>query len=297
MKRILELAVPGLVGVLMMGAGVGLLPAGGANPIEEPTPVPEPTPADPAAEGGTGEGQPAEDQPAGGESAEDQPAEGEAKGDPETAAAAPAVDCAVLKCVALTFDDGPSPDYTPRVLDTLVSEGVPATFFMQGSNLRAYPEVAEQVAQTPGMQIANHTVTHPDLTGVNDERLRTEIGGQADEIERVTGKRPTVLRPPYGLQDETVDKAAAELGHAVVLWDVDTQDWQESDPAIVNETVAEQVRTGSIVLMHDVHATSPTALPQMVRSLKEQGYTLVTVSELLGDPEPGKVYENRVDPA
>lgn len=283
MKRILELAAPGLVGVLMMGAGVGVLPAGGSVQTEEaapaPTPAAEPTPGEPAPE--------------------EKPADGEAGGEPEaeTAAAAPAIDCAVLKCVALTFDDGPSPEYTPRVLDTLVSEGVPGTFFMQGSNLKAYPEVAKQVAQTPGMEIANHTATHPDLTGVNDERLRAEIGGAADELEKITGKRPVALRPPYGLQDETVDKAAGEHGQAVVLWDVDTQDWQESDPAAINQTVTEQVQAGSIVLMHDIHASAPSALPQMVRSLKDQGYTLVTVSELFGSPEPGKVYENGAEPA
>ena len=279
MKRILELMVPGLVGVLMMGAGVGVLPVGGAAQTEETLP----TPTAPVAE-------PSSDVSA----SEEEPVDGKAGDEPgiETAAAAPAIDCAVLKCVALTFDDGPSPEYTPRVLDTLVSEGVPGTFFMQGSNLKAYPEVAKQVAQTPGMEIANHTATHPDLTGVNDERLRAEIGGAADDLERVTGKRPVALRPPYGLQDETVSKVAGELGQAVILWDVDTQDWQESDPAAINQTVTEEVQAGSVVLMHDIHASAPSALPQMVRSLKEQGYTLVTVSELFGKPEPGKVYEN-----
>lgn len=260
MRRIAELVVPGAVGVLLMAGGLGLTGAEDAGAH-----APDPTPAAPA---------PAPEPPSD-----------------------PVIDCAVLKCVALTFDDGPSAEHTEGVLQTLTDHEVPATFFMQGPNLTANPDIARKVAETPGMEIGNHTMTHPDLTGVTSGRLREEITGGADRIEEITGTRPTVMRPPYGLTNDAVAQAAREDDQSVILWDVDTEDWRGPEPGAVLDTVHEQVKPGSIVLMHDVHGAGPSALPEMIDGLKADGYTLVTVSELIGSPEPGTVYDARVDAA
>lgn len=268
MKRYFSLAVPAVVAVSLMVSGFGAQgeTAGAARPVAkgsptapaDPTPRPEPTP----------------------------------KPEPAPEAAEATVDCAVLKCIALTFDDGPSPQYTPQVLQVLTRHHVPATFFMQGPSLKAYPDVAKQVADTPGMEIGNHSMTHPDLTGVSADRLTTEIVGAADLIEQTTGKRPSIMRPPYGSQNETVREAAGADGQAVILWDIDTLDWSSGDPVAVAKEVQDNAAPGAIALMHDVHAASPQALDGMVADLKNRGFTLVTVSELIGKPEPGELYEH-----
>lgn len=258
----MDLAVPGVIGVMLMGVGIGV-----SDPVAETAPQ------------AAAAGAPVVAAP------EPAPAPG------------PAIDCAVLKCVALTFDDGPSPEHTEALLATLESAGVPATFFVQGVNVRAYPEIAKKIVETPGMEIANHSATHPDLTGVDDQRLHEEIVGNADAIEQATGVRPTLLRPPYGLEDADVERVARESGQGIVLWDIDTEDWRDPGPEGVAAAIHDQVRPGSIVLMHDVHASSPEAMPRVITELKQQGYTLVTVSELIGTVEPGTVYTDRADPA
>ncbi|WP_051215276.1 polysaccharide deacetylase family protein [Granulicoccus phenolivorans] len=202
------------------------------------------------------------------------------------------VDCSVDKCVALTFDDGPGP-YTQRLLNTLTSKGARATFFTQGAGLRNYPGVARQIVNTPGMEIANHTLTHPSLPGLSESQIRQEIAGNHDLIQSTTGARSTLFRPPYGARNSTVDRIAGESGEAVILWSVDTLDWQSRNAAAVRAVVNRDTRNGSIVLMHDIHSTTVDAVPGIVDDLQGQGYTLVTVSELLGSPVPGRVYTQR----
>ena len=202
------------------------------------------------------------------------------------------VDCSSAKCIALTFDDGPGP-HTARLVGMLTSKGARATFFMQGVMIRANPSLARQVANTPGMEIANHSSTHPQLTRVSSTRLYTEIAGTHALIKEVTGKDVTVFRPPYGARNAAVDAMAAQVGEAVILWDVDTNDWRTRSASATRQTVAQQARSGSIVLMHDIHGSTVDAVPGIIDDLQGQGYVLVTVSELLGGTTPGKVYSRR----
>lgn len=203
-----------------------------------------------------------------------------------------AVDCSQVKCIALTFDDGPGP-HTERLLGMLTSKGARATFFMQGAMVRANPGVARRVANTPGMEVANHSSTHPQLTAVGSAQLRREIVGNHATIQEVTGRSATVFRPPYGARNGAVDAMAAEAGEAVILWDIDTLDWRTRSASATRKAVADQARAGSIVLMHDIHGSTVDAVPGIISDLQGQGYVLVTVSELLGGTTPGRVYTRR----
>ncbi|WP_176451768.1 polysaccharide deacetylase family protein [Enemella dayhoffiae] len=202
------------------------------------------------------------------------------------------VDCAKLKCIALTFDDGPSKD-TPRLLEMLTREQVVATFFQQGVNIRANPAITKQVADTPGMELGDHSMSHPNLAGAGKDKLNREIGGTHALLKQTTGRDVTVFRPPYGARNAAVDSAAASVGESVILWDVDTMDWKTRSASATRDAVRKQAHPGAIVLMHDIHPSTVNAVPGIITDLKGQGYTLVTVSQLLGGTSPGKVYTTR----
>ena len=198
------------------------------------------------------------------------------------------VDCRVQKCIALTYDDGPSP-YTDRLLDTLSREQVKATFFSVGYNVSARPATMRRIRDL-GMELANHSVNHPDLRTKSEADIRYEIGENQRRIQAATGVRPTWFRPPYGAYNPTVERVAAENGLGVVNWSYDTWDWRDRDPALITSRVVNEAGPNSVVLMHDLHSTTVDAAPGIIRGLKDRGYTLVTVSELLGPAQPGRVY-------
>lgn len=175
----------------------------------------------------------------------------------------------------------------------LSSKGARATFFMTDRMVRANPSIARRVASTSGMEIGNHSATHPQLTRVGSAQLRREIVGTHATIKQVTGKDVTVFRPPYGLRNATVDTMAAEAGESVILWDFDTNDWQTRSASATRRAVAQQTRADSVILMHDIHGSTVDAVPGIIDDLQGRGYVLVTVSELLGGTSPGRVYSPR----
>ena len=200
-----------------------------------------------------------------------------------------AVDCAVKKCVALTFDDGPG-RYTGTLLDSLKSRGVPATFFVLGPNVAANPGVVQRMA-AEGHQVASHTWSHRRLTTLSAQELTSEVQRTAEQIRRATGSAPTVMRPPYGAVDAPTRQRLAQMsGTGAILWSVDTLDWKTKSPAATLRAVQQQVGPGGIILMHDIHQASVQAVPQVVDWLTAQGYTLVTVDQLLGSTQPGQAY-------
>lgn len=206
---------------------------------------------------------------------------------PEVSPRSP-VDCTQERCVALTFDDGPSATTTPELLDILAAEQVPVTFFVLGSQAQAFPElVAREVAD--GHEVGNHTWSHPDLSALSEDAVREEVTRTNDVVAEITGVRPTLLRPPYGATNQAVTDVAASLDMAQAMWSIDTVDWQHHDPA---QTVAQagEADSGAIVLMHDVHATTVDAVPEVITRLRGEGFTFVTVSELLGQTTPGETY-------
>ncbi|GAA0941223.1 polysaccharide deacetylase family protein [Actinocorallia libanotica] len=209
------------------------------------------------------------------------------------AAAAPAqkrVNCARVKCVALTFDDGPSAG-TARLLTALRRSGARATFFVVGDQARARPGLVAR-AHAEGHEIGDHTEHHPQLTGLPSGRIHQEIDGTRRTIARLTGARPVLLRPPYGATDGRVAAQARRLGLAQVLWDVDTLDWRDRDHAVVARRAVRGLHRGAIILMHDSRPTTVAAVPAVLRAARAKGYALVTVSELLGSTSPGKVYRS-----
>ncbi|GAB3702407.1 polysaccharide deacetylase family protein [Mariniluteicoccus flavus] len=201
------------------------------------------------------------------------------------------VDCAVQKCVALTYDDGPSA-HTNRLLDTLGRERVKATFFVVGTMVDNNPAAVRRASQM-GMEVGNHTMNHPNLSSYGYAAVRAQLDPVNDRILRHTGRRATWMRPPYGAGSPTVDRAAADTGQGVVLWNVDPSDWRDRDARLITDRVLRDVRPGAIVLMHDLHGTTVDAAPGIIAGLKAQGYQIVTTSELVGPAVPGRVYRSR----
>ncbi|WP_407551563.1 polysaccharide deacetylase family protein [Streptomyces sp. Pv4-95] len=201
------------------------------------------------------------------------------------------IDCRKAKCVALTFDAGPS-EHTPRLLDILKKEKVHATFFMLGKNHVADRPADVRRIDAEGHELANHTWSHQVLTDLAPEEARKELSRTQDAVESITGKKPRLMRPPQGRTDEEVSRISRELGLAQVLWSVTAKDYQTDDSALITERVLEQTERDGIILLHDIYRGTVPAVPGILAKLKQRGYTIVTVSQLLSpaEPEPGMVY-------
>jgi len=190
--------------------------------------------------------------------------------------------------VALTFDDGPDGIYTPRVLDVLREYGVPATFFLIGQNARQYPEVVRRIAEE-GHIIGNHTWSHPDLRRTAPISLAGEMKWTEFILEATTGLRTTLMRPPYGAVNEETLKRLMELDYYILYWSVDSRDWEQQcvDSILINTLL--DTREGAVILLHSAgggqsRAATVEALPELIETLRMQGYRFVTVDKLLGIP-------------
>jgi len=188
------------------------------------------------------------------------------------------------KLIALTFDDGPHPKYTDQILDILKEYGVKATFFAVGENAELYPEQLKRIADE-GHEIGNHTYTHADLKRIGGAELERELAETEQIVEKVTGRRPTVFRPPEGRCNETVVECANRRGYTTVLWTVDPRDWASPPAHDVATVILKNVKCGSVILCHDYNSNkkcpTPQALREVIPELIEKGYSFVTVSELL----------------
>jgi len=194
------------------------------------------------------------------------------------------------KYVALTFDDGPHKDMTPRILDILKKYNAKATFYVLGNRVSYYPDVVKR-AYEEGHEIGNHTWTHPDLTNLSKEELLKEIDTTSNEIAKVTGKAPTTIRPPYGAFNDALKQY---LNMPIITWSVDTLDWKHRNKEKITQTVQNMTTNGSIILMHDIHESSADALEDILVNLTQQGYHFVTVSELLELNNPAVAYAGQV---
>jgi peptidoglycan/xylan/chitin deacetylase (PgdA/CDA1 family) len=189
------------------------------------------------------------------------------------------------KCVALTFDDGPHPKYTPEILDILKKYGAKATFFVVGSNALLYPDIVKSEAEQ-GHEIGNHTFSHPDLKKISASDFIDEVRKTSDVIYNITGKTPKLFRPPGGYLNNDIVKEIIECDGKPVLWSwrQDTRDWACPSADCIVETVIENLKDGDIILFHDYNAGSsptPVALERILKELSEDGYRFVTVSELM----------------
>ncbi|MCK8624399.1 polysaccharide deacetylase family protein [Apilactobacillus sp. M161] len=184
------------------------------------------------------------------------------------------------KTVALTFDDGPDPTLTPKLLKILRRYKVPATFFELGSNVSKYPNISKQVAES-GNLIGNHSWSHPQLNSLSKEQINKQIASTNAAIYKATGKMPSYLRPPYGATNSTVSKVAQ---CPIVMWSVDSMDWKFLNALQTEQQVIKTVYPGSIILMHDIHPTSVQAVPSIINSLRSRGYHFVTLPQIVNRP-------------
>ena len=179
--------------------------------------------------------------------------------------------------VALTFDDGPSPKYTPLLLDGLKERNVRATFFLLGKNVKENQELVQRM-QAEGHLLGNHTYNHVQLNKIPETTARQEILKTNNEIYEATGKYPEYMRPPYGAWKKNMELCVEMLP---VFWDIDTLDWKSQNVDAILKAAGEEPEDGSIILMHDEYQTSVEAALLLIDRLKEKGYEFVTVDELI----------------
>jgi len=173
--------------------------------------------------------------------------------------------------VVFSFDDGPHPVNTPKLLDVLAKHGVKAIFFVVGQNLATShgKEILERIA-TDGHYVGNHTYTHPNLAKLTEEQIREEINKTAALIGNADSGIK-LLRPPYGAHNQVVDKVAHDLGYRIVLWNVDTQDWNPKFKAggwVQLGLDQIEAREHSLVLAHDIHPTTVAKVDEFITSIK-----------------------------
>jgi peptidoglycan/xylan/chitin deacetylase (PgdA/CDA1 family) len=210
-----------------------------------------------------------------------------------TTATAGAVDCRRVRCVALTFDDGPGP-YTRQLLTTLARYDAKATFFVVGQNVVASPAIV-RAEIAAGHEVGNHSWSHRDLSRLSRKDLTDQLTWDDQAIQNAAGSRPVLIRPPYGAISATL---RSSVDRPLILWNVDTLDWKFRNSKHVTQAALAAVRPGSIVLMHDIHPTTVQAVPQILDALSRQGYHFVTVSQLEAGTslQPGHVYSSGPTP-
>jgi peptidoglycan/xylan/chitin deacetylase (PgdA/CDA1 family) len=205
--------------------------------------------------------------------------------------------------VALTFDDGPNPPYTDRILDVLRAERVHATFFVVGRAAAAYPRTLARIAHE-GHAIGNHTWDHPHMIVESRAAMRTELLRTDATIARITGRHTNLMRPPYGSRDFAVIAEAQALGYRVVMWSVPLpKDWEQPGDATIAHRVIDRVQDGSIIVLHDGNrgilcgrdrragphecdrGQDVAATREIVDALRGRGYRFVTVGQLIADAE------------
>lgn len=202
--------------------------------------------------------------------------------------------CKKLKCIALTYDDGPA-EYTSTLAETITKEKVKATFFMLGENVERFPDAVKDV-QATGSELANHSWNHPSLPKLGNSGMRSQLNRTSKAIEKAAGVKVTLMRPPYGENNQRLDDVARDLGLAEIYWNVDTLDWQYKDTDRLIDYVLGNAARDQVVLMHDIHQSTVRAAPAIYRGLKKKGFTMVTVSELFPTLRPGghyPVYQGR----
>ncbi len=185
------------------------------------------------------------------------------------------------KYVAMTFDDGPHPQNTPRLLDILRARNVKATFYVIGRSVDLYPQVVRRTV-AEGHEVGNHSHTHRLLTKLGDSELRSEMQRCRDAVSRAAGVRMRTMRPPYGgLLQRQRELVMAEFGYPTILWAVDPLDWKRPGPSVVTSRILSNTTPGAIVLAHDLHAPTVDAMPATIDGLLRRGFQFVTVSQLL----------------
>lgn len=177
--------------------------------------------------------------------------------------------------IALTFDDGPG-KYTEELLNMLDEYNARATFFMLGSNVEKYPEIVKRMKEM-GCELGNHSWSHTNLLKLDDADVKGEIDSTNAAISAAAGQNASQLRPPFGAYDDRIKSLA---GMPLMIWSVDTRDWERKNAAEITEYVLNTVEDGDVVLMHDIHSFSVESAIELIPELTERGFQLVTISEM-----------------
>jgi peptidoglycan-N-acetylglucosamine deacetylase len=190
----------------------------------------------------------------------------------------------IEKVAALTFDDGPDSSVTPRVLDILKNNNVKANFFFVGTQIKYFPGVVKR-AYNEGHLILNHSLNHPHFTELNAQGIKNQIIYTGEIIRSIIGKRPSLVRPPYGETNERVLAAARETKNKIIIWSTDSMDWVPGIEKLeVIQNVLDNVRPGEIIIMHSGpgQKTVIRALPEIIKGLKARGFSIVDLGTMLG---------------
>jgi len=186
-----------------------------------------------------------------------------------------------LPLIALTFDDGPHPTHTPRLLDILKARNVKATFYVVATNAKRYPEIMRRMI-AEGHEVGNHTVTHGNLARMTPDEVRKELRLAHESIVETTGIAPRSMRPPYGsITRDQKSWIKEEFGYPSVLWSVDPEDWKKPGISVVTSRLVSGARPGGILLVHDIHKPTIDAMPATIDQLIDRGFQFVTVSQLI----------------
>ena len=188
--------------------------------------------------------------------------------------------------VLLTFDDGPHPRTTPRVLEVLRENNLKGVFFVLGVNARKFPHLVKQI-HDEGHTIGNHGYSHANLTKLSHAAILREIRITNDLISEITGKKPRLFRPPYGAINESVSSAVSSEGMSVMLWNIDPSDWRHKDSSrsvsiITRQMRLDSVARGGIILMHDNIPSTIETLRVLLPVIRRQLY--IVCSETMGEP-------------
>lgn len=210
-----------------------------------------------------------------------------------------------LSYIALTFDDGPDPDYTPYILDILKEHEIKATFFLVGDHVRLYPHIARRIVEE-GHEIGNHTMYHRNLYRLRPDLIIKEMEEAHAMIKEVTGERVHLFRPPRGLYDANVKELALERGYTLVLWSLSSWDWAEISSRLIEQRILTNTRGGDVLLFHDSGSiiarsggnryNTIKALPGIITGLKEMGFHFLTITEMIIIDELSRERGEKDDP-
>ncbi len=183
--------------------------------------------------------------------------------------------------IAITFDDGPDPEQTPLLLDILNERSIRATFFVVGRNVTDNRHLLERMV-AEGHEIGNHSWDHPYLDAIDTDSVDEQLERTSSAIQTVTGLVPTLMRPPYGATNPTLNQRInVEHGMKVILWSIDSFDWRPSNPERIQQAILSEAHPGGIILAHDTQTATIEAMPDTLDTLTARGYRFVTVSELI----------------
>ena len=184
------------------------------------------------------------------------------------------------KKVAISFDAAWGDEFTQEILDILKRYDIKSTFFLVGFWIDNYPQQVEKIYQS-GHEIGNHSTSHPDMAKISREEVIHELNVTGEKIEKITGEKPILFRPPFGSYNNTLIDTAEELGYYTIQWDVDSLDWKEEGIEPIIQRVKSKIQNGSIVLFHNNAKYMTKALPSLIEALYEDNYKIVAVSELI----------------